>query len=134
MPLSNEAFARKMMNLLRRAGVKESLQYDPDQFAIMRGTGSRIFLSSIHQAYTQASFWRRGRLLGEFARSMREAQELEIPKSFDQARANLVPIVRNTSFLDICDLIARTSPKTDNRRPPAHFVPLAYSRHRDQSV
>ena len=49
MPISDEAFARKMLKALARRGVTFPLQYDAEQFAIVSQENGRFFLGSAYQ-------------------------------------------------------------------------------------
>lgn len=127
MPITNEAFAKKMMKALRGAGFGGEMRYDADRFAIVSKERGEFFLHSAHQFYTQASFWRRGGVIKYYARTMFSGPAHDIPKTFDEARGNLVPIVRNTAYLDVARLIAMTSPnpKGDGKHKGPHFEPIA---------
>jgi hypothetical protein len=52
MPISQDAFAKKMMTALRRAGSPPDLRYDADRFAIVHSSLGELFLHSVHQSYT----------------------------------------------------------------------------------
>src|SRR5262245_43166590 len=127
MPISHHNFASKMTRALRKAGVAGDLRYDAERFAIVSDQHGEFFLASAHQQYTEASFWKRGRVLTHYAQVMFNVPKSELPKSFDEARGNLVPVVRNTAYLDVAELLARTSSRASEvpERAPARFEPLA---------
>jgi hypothetical protein len=125
MPISHDAFAKRMTKALRKAGVDHHLHYDAERFAIVSDKAGEFFLASAHQLYAEASFWRRGAVLKHYAQTMFNAQTFAVPKTFDEARGNLVPVVRNAAYLDVSELLARTSPSASAPRPPSQFLPLA---------
>jgi hypothetical protein len=126
MAITPDAFARKMMKALRQAGVTETLRYDPQRFALV-GQGE-IFLASAHQQYQKSSLFRRGGVLRHFARAFAVAPSQVIPPRFDDARGNLVPVVRSGAYLDQGLLLGRTSSSTGAQgRAPARFVDLSSS-------
>jgi hypothetical protein len=126
MPLTNEAFANKMMKALRRAGVDAEMRYDAERFAIVSKSRGEFFLGSAYQLYTEASFWKRGGVLKHYAKTMFNAPALAFPKTFDEARGNLVPVIRNTGYLDVAALLAQTSSnKDDGKALRPRFAPLA---------
>jgi hypothetical protein len=50
-----------------------------------------------------------------------------IPTAFDEARGNLLPIVRDTAFLDTFELLKMTAAQPGTEQLPPHFVSLAGS-------
>ncbi len=126
MPISNDAFAKKMMKALRRAGVDDALRYDADRFALVSDKSGEFFLASAHQFYCQAPFWRRRRVIKRYASTMFHRPLLDYPKTFDEARGNLVPVVHTTGYLDVADLLMRTRSSSDGAGGSSmHFQPLA---------
>src|SRR5947209_16771863 len=105
MAISPDAFAKKMMAALRRAGVSDELRYDAERFSITRAGGGELFLTTAHQVYTEAPFWRRGGTLKVYAHQMASFASFKYPETFDAARANLVPVVRNGVYLDVAELL-----------------------------
>jgi hypothetical protein len=125
MPISKDAFAKKMTKALRRAGVDHELRYDPERFALASDKTGEFFLAGAHHVYEEASFWKRGAVLKHYARSMFSAPSSSVPTTYDAARGNLVPVVRVTAYLDAAELLSKTSAQSGNDRRPAQFLPLA---------
>lgn len=127
MAIGQDAFAKKMMKALARAGVN-GLTYDPGRFALVNQGGSEFFLGAAHQFYSEASFWKRGRVLKHYAATMFNRPLLEYPATFDEARGNLVPVVHSLAYLDVAELLGLTGPNpSEIRQAGPRYVPLAGS-------
>jgi ribosomal protein S30 len=95
-----DEFARMLMAEIRRAGVTQKLEYDPDEFKITVGEGETLHFLSIGNAYDEyqrAARATRGKILGRWARLSLPRQT---PKSFADIRPNLLPRIRDRSQYD----------------------------------
>jgi hypothetical protein len=125
MAISRDAFAHKMMKALGKAGVGQ-LEYDAERFALGRPDGDRFFLDSAFQFYRQAPFWKRGGVVKYYAQTMFNKPLSQYPKRFDDARANLVPVVHTMGYLDVAELLVHGGPASaDDETLTGQFVPLA---------
>ena len=102
---SPEKFAKMVTSRVRRHGYGGSIEYDPDEFALKSDQGT-WFLTNMYAEYYTAPFLQRGRALDAFITSLLET-DTDLPSSLDDARANLLPKVRERIFheswkLQIC--------------------------------
>ncbi len=125
MPISKDAFAKKMTDALRKSGVRDELRYDPERFALVNAEGDEFFLASAHQYYAEASFWERGNVLKRYSQSMFNEALQEFPANFNDARGNLVPVVRTTGYIDGAALLMQTRSARDAVDSTTPFVQLA---------
>ena len=98
-----EAVAAKLLRAIQRAGLEGS-RYLPESFEIEVEGGGRLNLENAAAEYERAGFLRRGAVLRRWVAFAREAASGTIPKSIDEARANIIPIVRNQAFFANLDL------------------------------
>jgi hypothetical protein len=65
--------------------------------------GGKLFLANVWDEYQRAPFWRRGRVLSAYAGSMMATRQ-EWPESFESAKANLLPRVKERTFFGVTAL------------------------------
>lgn len=109
-----EKFASKLAAALRRAGAGENVQYLPQDFALAID-GRTFNLHNAFAEYQRAGLFRRGSVIRHWVASTIEAQQTALPASFDEARAALVPYVKDAAFYGQIALMQRTR----GEEPPA---------------
>jgi len=108
--VSNEKFAKMVAGRMRRQGLSGALEYDSDNFALVSDQGTS-FLANMYAEYYAAPFLQRGRMLDAYIASFLAAADAEMPSSLDDARASLLPKVRERFFHESMDLQGRVRDK-----------------------
>jgi hypothetical protein len=93
---SPDKFAKMVTRRARRRGCDGPMKYDRDEFALNSDYGT-WFLSNMYAEYYAAPFLQRNRVLDTFITSVLETAA-DMPSSLDDARANLLPKVRERVF------------------------------------
>jgi hypothetical protein len=114
-PDKNE-FARMLMAEIRRAGVTQKLDYDPDEFKITVGEGETLHFLSMGNAYDEYRRAARAARRKILARWARLSLPRETPKSFADVRPNLLPRIRDRSQYDRITMQL----KLQGMKPPAY--------------
>lgn len=106
-----DAFARRAMEALRKAGVKESIHYDSERFLLRvggeDGGGQTIFLNNFYGEYqtqppeTRDRIFERMKALGDLP---------ERPEGFAEARPALRPVVRPRTYFELLKLLGPQGP------------------------
>jgi hypothetical protein len=96
--VSRASFADKMIAELRRAGDTGPLEFDEDQFRLVRGEGSFLNLHNAYAEWERAPRLRRKAVLRYFATSLLEPTTP--PDSIDEARAHLLLRVRDREWYE----------------------------------
>lgn len=92
---SREKFARMMIRELRAVGIDAAIDFDSDNFKLLIGKAS-FYLHNAYNEYCGAPRRQRKRTLRFFAASQLESGST--PDSFEEARANLLPRVRERFY------------------------------------
>jgi hypothetical protein len=92
-----EEFAAKLLRAIHRAGLERS-RYLQDSFEIEVEGGSRLNLENALVDYERANLFTRGAVLRAWVEFARGPTVDPVPKSIDNARPNIVPIVRDAAF------------------------------------
>jgi len=95
--VSPEKFAKMVARRMRRNGYAGPIEHDRNDFALRSDCGT-WFLANMYAEYYAAPFLQRGRVLDAFATSLLETTGAELPACLDDARANLLPKVRERMF------------------------------------
>lgn len=90
-PPSRDVFAREMMTALRRAGDREDIVYDREQFRLVRPKSSNVTnLATIYAEHCALPRSERRAHLRRLAEAFVSVRD-ELPESFDEARSHLRP-------------------------------------------
>jgi hypothetical protein len=103
--LDQDGFAGKMTKAIRKLGYAKEITYDREQFCLTTPNGT-FNLGNAYGYYTRAGFFQRARVIREHAQSFSAMAEnaTPFPKTFDEARASLIPMVRGAVYVaDIDD-------------------------------
>jgi hypothetical protein len=109
-PLERDAFARKMTEILRRAGESRPIRYRKEEFELEIGGdgGEHMFLGNAYDDYLAAPRGRRESVIERYAHAAREAASPPpVPDDFEEARRALRPRLRERSYLDVRRLLLR---------------------------
>lgn len=87
-----------MITAIRRAGETEPIAYEKNQFRITGGDGL-LNLENMYREYCLAPRRDRATLVHRFARAWTSKQK-QIPESFEDARPDLLPIVRERALME----------------------------------
>jgi uncharacterized protein YtpQ (UPF0354 family) len=117
-PPSKERFAQIMQRRLRQAGLQQ-FQYDPRQFAILDGHGSQLLLDNAYAEYCRASKHERESVLKNYISTFSSSRQ-ETPEEFEDAKPDLLPLVRARSFYEVDMQLATT--ELSMPIPPHHIV------------
>jgi len=113
MPPDPHVFAEKLRRALVKAGVVEEATYDRENFALRFPEGGNLFLTNAFDEYRRASFFSRRATLKRWVLSAKEQREHQLPATFAEAQANLLPQLRDLPYLDQVRLMQRIqSPKS----------------------
>lgn len=115
-----DAFVRRVRDHLMASGVDPAtIAYEPDDFRLRLGSdasGETLYLGNLFDLYGRAWPWQRGRLIAEFLGFRAERPE-ERPATFDEARAMLLPGVRDAAMFDTLALQATLDGQPPNVPP-----------------
>jgi hypothetical protein len=119
-----DAFAQKVMEALRIAGVRDELHYDPERFLIWSpsedgGQGMTIFLTNLHDDYRAAPPGMKTQVL---ERIISVHQPPPRPESYAEARPALMPVVRPRAYFEMLKVRDASSPS--GKSPSAAWRPL----------
>ena len=113
---SPEKFAKMVTRRMRQHDHGGPMEYDSDEFALKSDYGT-LFLGNMYAEYYAAPFLRRGRALDAFITSLLET-DTDLPSSLDDARADLLPKVRERMFHESWNLRGRLQ---ENRPPKIQY-------------
>lgn len=90
-------FATLMSDAIRQQGITESIRFDEDAFSLVIGSdGSQVFnLYNAYNDYCRAAKGDRAQIIAEYATGFPPPT---VPASLADARANLLPILRNRAM------------------------------------
>jgi hypothetical protein len=100
-------FASAIIKAARRAGQERELHYDQDRFRLVIGdaqSGSQFNLQNVYEEYLSAGFFQRRMLLGRYVQLIAGFQIDPIPGTFREAQGQLLPRVREDSYLGMMKL------------------------------
>lgn len=117
-PPSQDKFAKLVISRLSRAGVSGPFEYDQAKFAITQGRGALIVLHNAYAEYCRAAKGDRDNVMQTFLRSW--ATTFEIPDEFDDAKPDLLPVLRARTYFEV-DL-KRIAPDADLDNYPYQIV------------
>ncbi|MCA9237379.1 MAG: hypothetical protein KDA44_18020 [Planctomycetales bacterium] len=97
---NQDGFANLVLKRLRKIGFPGELTYDAENFAIHGPDGQVINLHNAYAEYQRAEPRRRDALLANFIRAW-TAPMREPPEEFDDAKPDLLPVVRSRSYFEV---------------------------------
>src|ERR1700733_2213014 len=122
-PLEIDDFAKLVMAEAKKAGIAESLEYDPKSLDLKRGD-QRMNLVNLFNDYTQANAEQKERLLGNALALLREKKE---DISFEEAKSKVVAAVREQALFSLTTVWSelegrKTEPKIASEPISAWFA------------
>jgi uncharacterized protein YtpQ (UPF0354 family) len=99
-PPSRDKFAKLVIARMRSAGIDYPLEYNVQDFSIDGPKRSRIFLGNVYAEYCRVSSSDRERVLKNAVRTW-ATMGTQIPDEFEDARPDLMPILRSRSYLEV---------------------------------
>ena len=104
-PPSKDDFAKLLTDLIRQAGEKGSIAYEPEEFRL-RGEGRKsavIFLHNAYAEYCSADEGVRDRVVKHWVRNWFSASK-DAPEEFEDAKHDLLPVVRSRAHFELNSL------------------------------
>ncbi len=104
-PPSKDDFAKHMMDRIRQTGEKGKIVYDAKEFSL-RGEGktyAAMFLTNAYTEYCSAPLADRGRVVRQYVRNWFSTSK-EMPEEFEDAKPDLLPVVRSRAHFEINNL------------------------------
>jgi hypothetical protein len=123
-PFEIDDFAKLVMTEAKKAGIAESLEYDPKRFVLIRGD-QRTYLVNLFNDYSQANAEHKKRILGNALALLREKKE---DVSFEEAKSKVVAAVREQALFSFTALWweleggGKTEPKVASEPISAWFA------------
>jgi hypothetical protein len=107
--VTRDAFAQRAIAALRAAGEKRNIQYDAEGFLLRLGAkgdnpGETLFLGNFFDEYLAVAPEERDEV---FARITRFRDRPALPKTFAEARRNLLPVVRGRTFFEQLRMVVK---------------------------
>jgi hypothetical protein len=118
-PFKIDDFAKLIMTEAKKAGIAESLQYDPDRFVLTRGS-QRTYLGNLFDDYCQADAEQKKRILGNALALLRDRKQ---DVSFEQAKSKVVVAVRERALFSFTTLWWQL--EGENAEPKIAFEPIS---------
>jgi hypothetical protein len=97
---SRDQFASMLLKEAKRAGITTAYEYDAKEFTLKAGSG-RLYLGNFHDTYCQANAEHKKKLIGNFIATMQLPQ---VPDSFEEAKANLVTVIRERALFAFTEM------------------------------
>ncbi|MBN6149346.1 hypothetical protein JR065_03270 [Xanthomonas sp. AmX2] len=98
---SQDAFAKLLLDALRKRGYPDELVYQPDEFRFADPRGRIINLHNAYHAYTTADRRGRAEVLRSYVAAFAEGHgEEDVSKTFEQVRPMLMPVLRHRGMLE----------------------------------
>jgi uncharacterized protein YtpQ (UPF0354 family) len=113
-PPSKDRFAKQVIDAIRKAGEKDNIRYDREEFRLTgEGQGRHICnLENIYREYCGANQQIRSILMRNFVRSW-FAHEKGVPESFEDVNPDLLPVVRARGYYEVTSLQLRAQGMND---------------------
>src|SRR5260370_39605877 len=99
-PFEIDDFAKLVMTEAKKAGIAESLEYDPKRFVLLRGD-QRTYLVNLFNDYCQANDAHKKRILGNTLALLREKKQ---DVSLEEAKSKVVAAVREQALFSFTTL------------------------------
>lgn len=99
-PLTEEAFAQKVIKAARDAGFSGPLEYVPNEFRLSHGDGDGYFnLHNAFRDYQSAEKSQKPNVLNGYASTLLNYKK-DAPQSFEEVKPLLRPVIRNLAMLE----------------------------------
>src|SRR5471030_3173683 len=98
-PLTEDAFAEKVIKAARAAGFSEPLEYVPKEFRLKHGGGSYFNLHNAFNDYQSADKAHKAEVLKGYVSTLLSYRK-ETPQTFEDVRPLLRPVIRNLAMLE----------------------------------
>jgi hypothetical protein len=122
---SPEDFAELMIETLRDQGIAREVVYVPDDFRLDLGGTSKLWLGNMFRDFLATPRKGRREALERFARTAGRL-DFELPKTFAEAKGNLLPRVRDAAYYGLMELRTKIEgaekPFAPPRRPLADHL------------
>ena len=117
-PPSKDTFAKAVRDGIVRAGEKQAVVYDKDQFALRtpEKDGHRLNLGNAYPEFFAAPKARRAELVKKWIRVW-FSHRIEIPSDFEDVRPDLLPTVQARSHYELVDLQSEVEGRGRSNRP-----------------
>ena len=99
--ISKDDFANHFIQLLKSRGYDDDVEYDQERFELRLGPNDRMFLANCYSEFLNAPPTVRDDVLARYLNAVLEPPTL--PDSVDDARARLLPILRDIGSCWVCD-------------------------------
>ena len=101
-PFTKDEFAQQLKDLIAQAGETDSIEYSSEEFSLSTSTGLdwKMSLANIYAEFGQAMPHERGELMTRYRRLWFQNGQA-IPDEFDDARPDLLPVVRNRIQMEL---------------------------------
>jgi hypothetical protein len=100
-PFGLDDFAKLVITEAKKAGIAESLEYDPERFVLKRGD-QRTYLANLFNNYRQADDAHKKRILGNTLALLRQKKE---NISLEEAESKVVAAVREQALFSFTSLL-----------------------------
>ncbi len=121
-PLSKDDFAGLVLRRLRESGEERNVDYDKSEFRLVTDADKRtMFLGNLYSEYLAAEGPTREQLLQRAIRAW-FVVETVVPEECEDARHDLMPVIRARSYFDSATLLARLN---DHEEATVPYQPLA---------
>lgn len=118
---ARDEFARLVLSRIQDAGETATVEYDADDFRLIRTDDSgRFHLENAYREYCDAPEELRSTVLTNYVRSW-FATRRELPAEFEDARHDLIPIVRGRAHFELIPLSLEVE---QGKRPVWPYQPL----------
>jgi hypothetical protein len=120
---SQSDFAQMVMASIQAQGERRLLSYVPDQFALILSGGDAnvLHLQNGFEEYYAAPRRHRKAVVERWARVW-FASQMTLPKTFDEAKPNLLPRIRERAYYELLQLRTKLG---GQKAPDAPFLPVA---------
>ncbi|MGR3890483.1 DUF1444 family protein [Pseudomonas sp. 1152_12] len=98
-PLTEDAFAEKVIKAAREAGFSEPLEYVPKEFRLKHGDGGYFNLHNAFSDYQSADKAHKSDVLKGYVSTLLSYRK-EAPQSFEDVKLLLRPVIRNLAMLE----------------------------------
>ena len=115
---SQHKFAKLIQSRICRAGESGKIVYDPKQFCLFVDgeDGHRLFLNNVYAEYCSIPKAEREATLKRIIRTWFAAGK-DIPDDFEDARHDLLPVVRSRGYFDSASMLMQIEGNTFNQIP-----------------
>lgn len=98
-PLTEEAFAQKIIKAAREAGFSDALEYVPNEFRLKHGDGGYFNLHNAFRDYQSADKAHKPDVLNGYASTLVSYKQ-QAPQTFEDVKPLLRPVIRNLAMLE----------------------------------